>query len=77
MDRKVYELPAGAREFLRWSLFCGGPEYDGLDAEQKAIVDSCEYADEIPDDLLDYAFSGYDFVPEDFVPMAGDDWSLV
>ncbi|MBO5970759.1 MAG: hypothetical protein J6S14_19975 [Clostridia bacterium] len=77
MYRKVFELPEGARDFLRWSLFDGGPEYEGLDAEQQAVVDSCEYADDIPDGLLDYAFSGYDFVPEDFVPMAGDDWSLV
>ena len=77
MYRKVYELPAGARDFLRWSLFYGGPEYDGLDAEQQSIVNACEYPEDIPDDLLDYAFSGYAFCPEDFTPMAGDDWSLV
>ena len=75
--RSVYELPEGARSFLRWSLYCGGPEYDGLDKDQQEIVDNCGYADDIPDDILDYAFSGYLFVPEDFECMAGDDWSKV
>ena len=75
--RSVQELPEGARDFLRWSLFFGGQEYDELDEEQQAIIDGCEYAFEIPDDILNYAFSGYSFVPEDFTSMAGDDWSKV
>lgn len=75
--RNVYDLPESARSFLRWSLFSGGQEYDDLDAEQQAVVDGCEYADDIPDDILNYAFSAYNFVPEDFAPMAGDDWSKV
>lgn len=77
MSRRVWELPESARDFLRWSLYYGGPEYDGLDEEQQNIVDGCEYVSDIPDDILNYAFSGYSFDPEDFEPMAGDDWSKV
>lgn len=75
--RSIYELPESARDFLRACLWDGGPEYDGLDEEQQGIVDNCMTSDDIPDDILNYAFSGYDFVPEDFVCMAGDDWSKV
>lgn len=75
--RSVYDLPEGARLFLKSSLYFGGPEYDGLDEEQQEIVDNCDWPDDIPDDILNYAFSGYSFVPEDFVAMAGDNWDLV
>ena len=75
--RSVGELPEAARTFLRWSLYYGGPEFDGLDADMQETVERCEYSDDIPDDILDYAFSGYDFVPEDFVSGAGDDWGKV
>ena len=75
--RDVTELPGAARDFLRWSLFCGGPQYDDLDEEEQRVVDSCAYASDIPDSILDYAFCGYSFVPEDFTPMAGDDWGKV
>lgn len=73
--RSVRELPEPCLQYLSIVLSdegCGW--YETLSDEDKAIVDACEYMDEVPDEVLFRAFDGIDFVPEDFWCDAGADW---
>lgn len=78
--RSVLELPDSALDYLRWNLYYGAGDsiwYDDLSDENKAVVDSAEYVDEITDEVLFRCYDGISFCPEDFTSMAGDDWSAV
>lgn len=75
--RSVEELPESALQYLSRIVSCEGSTwYDKLSDEDRAIVDACEYADGVPNDVLFRVFDGVLFVPEDFNGDAGDDWDL-
>ena len=43
-----------------------GTDYDYLSADEQAIVDNCDWPDDIPETVMLSAFGGYSFVEEDF-----------
>ena len=43
-----------------------GTDYDNLSAEEQAIVDGCEWEEDIPEAIMESAYGHYDFVEEDF-----------
>ena len=77
--RSVRELPDGALDYLRGCLYWGegDMDYDDLSSDDKAVVDAAAYPSAIPDEVVYRAYAGVNFVPEDFEPGAGDDWSMV
>ena len=68
--RSVDELPEAAIELLKMSLYYD----DDPDSEYMECYSDCL---NIPDEAVYEHFAGICFVPEDFVPGAGDDWGKV
>lgn len=66
MFKDVYELSRNELYELKEKLFYGCYEISNLEIEDQILIDSIELAEEIPLRLVYSAFSGYDFVDDDF-----------
>lgn len=69
---KYRELREEEKQELREALFDrhlwenDDSDFASLSAEEQDIVRNCEWADDIPESVMESAFGMYDFVPEDF-----------
>lgn len=69
---KYCELTTSEKAELRDALFaesiyCDGyTDFDFLSDESKTIVHNCEWAEDIPEEIMEEAYGMYDFVEEDF-----------
>lgn len=66
MYRNVYELTADEMAELKENLFYGCYENSNLDEEEQLIIDNALYSEDIPNKIIYSAFSGYEFVEDDF-----------
>lgn len=64
--RSVYELTDDELYELKEKLFYGCHENGNLDLEERAEVEAVQYAEDISCGIVYSAFSGYNFVKEDF-----------
>lgn len=69
---KYAELTQAEKNELRETLWSesfhhdGYTDFDYLSVEQQEIVDKCQFADDIPEEIVAAAYDIYDFVPGDF-----------
>ena len=74
----IFDLKTCLYQFVNYFEFNGIETYgEELSENDKDIIRKAEYIDDIPDDVVFRAYSGYMFVPEDFAAGAGDDWNAV
>lgn len=66
MYRNVYELSDAELYELKEKLFFGYYENSNLEKTGQELINNVAFADEIPLNLVYSAFSGYDFVDDDF-----------
>lgn len=69
---KYAELTQAEKNELRESLFYGAmydedyTDFRFLSEESKRIVRNCEWAEDIPETVMEESYGMYDFVPGDF-----------
>lgn len=62
----VYDLTQDEKEELKSNLFWGASEADNLDQQEKKTLDQAKTCADIPDAIIFSAYSGYEFVKDDF-----------
>lgn len=62
----VYDLTQEEKEELKSNLFWGAGEADNLDEHEKKTLDRAKKCSDIPDAIIFSAYSGYEFVKDDF-----------
>lgn len=76
---KYYELSIAEKKELKEKLWQesfyndGYTDYDYLSDEQKNVVDACEDWEDIPEEIVESAYSVYDFTTDDFFCDVYDD----
>lgn len=69
---KYKDLRLEEKQELRGALFDSNlwedeySDFASLSAEEQDIVRNCEWAEDIPESVMESAFGMYDFVPQDF-----------
>ena len=69
---KYCELTTSEKAELRETLFAESivcdesRDFNSLSEESKAIVNNCECAEDIPEEVMEEAYGEYDFMVEDF-----------